>query len=255
MIPTSPATALIADDDESPREQLRAALSRSWPGLRVVAEAPDGIEAWDAWLVHEPRVVFLDLRMPGLTGLDVAQRIRARAHVVFVAAPGDHALEAIAAAAFDVLVKPIDDDRVSELVARLATRLDEPPADPAPLLERLIARQRAPAPLDVLQTGLGHEDRPVRVDDVVYFEADARYTRVVHQGGDAMLRLPLKQLLARLDPQCFWQVHRSLIVNRRCIAGAQRTDADHMVIMLRERPERLPVARAFQGLFETTPAR
>lgn len=248
MKPPSP-TALLADDEEAPREQLRAALARCWPELRIVAEAPDGAEAWDAWLVHEPRLVFLDVRMPGLTGLDVAQRIGSRSHVVFVTAHGDHALDAFAAGAVDYLLKPVDDEQLRRTVTQLQARLHEPPADLQALLAQLVARQRAPAPLDVLQAGIGRELQLIRLDEVVYFEADARYTRVVHDGGDALIRVPLKELLARLDPKRFWQIHRSVIVAARCIAGAVRIDEGQMVVTLRDRGERLPVSRPFQGLF------
>jgi len=253
--PSPAATALIADDEEPHRLRLRDALALHWPELRIVAESPDGAEAWDAWLAHEPRIAFVDVRMPGLTGLDVAQRIGARSHVVFLCATGDHALEAFVAGAVDHLLKPVDAARVGELVQGLKARLHEAPADPGPVLAQLVARQRAPAPLDVLQAGVGRETQLIRVDEVVYFEADARYTRVVHQGGDALLRVPLKELLARLDPRRFRQIHRSLVVNERCIEGALRTDADQMVITLHARPERLPVARVFQALFEPAPTR
>jgi DNA-binding LytR/AlgR family response regulator len=252
-------TALIADDEEAPREQLRAALQRAWPGLQIVAAAANGADAWDAFLEHEPALCFLDIRMPGFSGLEVAQRIGARAVVVFVTAYGDHAIAAFDAGAADYLMKPVDPARLAQTVQRLQQRLDAQragatPPDLAALLQQLAGQVRRPAPLQVLQASVGREVRLIRCDEVVYFESDSRYTRVVHEGpnsGDgALIRTPLKELLAQLDEGQFWQVHRSVIVNHRHIASAVRVDEGHMHLVLRGRPETLPVSRHFQGLFK-----
>ena len=269
----APITALIADDEEAPRAQLRLALQRAWPELQVVAEAVNGADAWDAWLEHEPQVCFLDIRMPGMNGIEVAQRIDGRTPVVFATAFGDHALAAFDAGAVDYLLKPVDAERLAQTVARLRDRLrdrqptgmptDSQPGAPADvaglksLLQQLALPQRR-APLSVLQASVGREVRLIRTDEVVYFESDSRYTRVVFdsaqatgQGqGDALIRTPLKELLSQLDEQLFWQVHRSVIVNHRCIASAVRVDEGQMHLTLRGRPERLPVSRHFQGLFK-----
>ncbi|MBX3638550.1 MAG: response regulator transcription factor, partial [Rubrivivax sp.] len=238
-----PPTALIADDEEAPREQLHAALQAAWPELRIVAAAANGVDAWDAFLEHEPDLAFLDIRMPGLSGIDVAQRIAGRAQVVFVSAFGDHALAAFDAGAVDYLLKPVDRERLAQAVQRLRARRAAA-ADTAhddavqALLARLAgeaaaaARRSAPA---VLQAAVGREVRLIRVEDVIYFEADARYTRVVHADGEALIRTPLKELLAQLDPQQFWQVHRSVIVNHRHIAAAVRVDEGQMHLTLRGR--------------------
>lgn len=247
---SSRCTALVADDEEAPRQQLLAALARRWPELDVVAEAVNGSDAWDAFLEHEPAVCFLDVRMPGLTGLEVAQRIRGRVHVVFVTAHGDHALEAFDAGAVDYLMKPVEDERLGRAVDRLQQRINQPPADLQGLIGTLLGGLRKPAPLDVIQAGVGREVKLIRVEDVVYFESDARYTRVVHAEGDALIRLPLKELLTQLDAERFWQIHRSVIVNQRCIASALRVDEGQMVVTLRGRSERLAVSRHFQGLFK-----
>jgi DNA-binding LytR/AlgR family response regulator len=249
---------LIADDEEAPRAQLRAALATVWPALDVVAEAGNGVDAWDAFLDREPAVCFLDIRMPGLTGIDVARRIAGRASVVFVSAFGDHALAAFDAGAVDYVLKPVEPVRLAQAVARVRQRLQAPvqPAAPAAaelqaLLERLSAPQRLQRPpLQVLQAAVGREVRLIRVDDVVYFESDARYTRVVHAGGEALIRTPLKELLAQLDEQRFWQVHRSVIVNHLHVAAAVRVDEGSMHLTLRGRPETLPVSRHFQPLFK-----
>jgi DNA-binding LytR/AlgR family response regulator len=250
-------TALIADDEEAPREQLRLALQQAWPALEVVAISVNGVDAWDAFLEHEPEVCFLDVRMPGLTGIEVAQRIGGRAQVVFVTAYGDHALAAFDAGAVDYVLKPVEVARLGQAVERVKARLASPAAAPVDLqrlLDRLVGQVRKPAPLEVLQAGVGKEVRLVRVDDVVYFESDTRYTRVVYTGdeGDAevLIRTPLKELLAQLDPARFWQVHRAVIVNHRHIAAAVRVDEGNMVLSLRGRAETLPVSRHFQGLFK-----
>lgn len=253
------ATALIADDEEAPRAQLLQALRTAWPELAVVATCVNGADAWDAYLEHEPQVCLLDVRMPGLTGVEVAQRIGGRAAVVFVTAHGDHALAAFDAGAVDYLLKPIEAERLAQTVRRLQARLaaaapPRPADDFQALLDRLASQVRRPAPLEVLQASVGKEVRLVRVDDVVYFESDARYTRVVYddQGGAAevVIRTPLKELLTQLDPARFWQVHRSVIVNQRRIASALRGDDGNMVLTLRGRSETLAVSRHFQGLFK-----
>ena len=244
-------TALIADDETAPRAHLLACLSRVWPDLKKI-EATDGGDAWDAFLEHEPDIAFLDVRMRGLTGIEVAQRIGGRAHIVFVSKPGDHAVAAFANGSADCVLKPVDDARLVPVIDRVRARLAQPggrPADLQGLLDRLAGQVRKPAPLEVLQTGAGHDAALVRVDDVVYFESDARYTRAVYQAGDVLIRTPLKDLLSQLDAKRFWQVNRSLIVNQQHIAGTQRQDDGHMVLALRGRAEKLPVSRHFQGLF------
>ena len=252
----NPLTALIADDEEAPRAQLRAALAKAWPELQVVADCVNGVDAWDAFLEHEPAVCFLDIRMPGLSGIEVAQRIDGRVPVVFVTAHGDHALAAFDAGAVDYVLKPVEPERLAQAIARVRARLaaPQPQAGLADLLATLASEMkggsRRPAPLEVIQAGVGKEVRLIRVDEVVYFESDARYTRVVHSGGEALIRTPLKELLAQLDAQRFWQVHRSIIVNHRHIASAVRVDEGNMHLTLRDRPERLPVSRHFQGLFK-----
>jgi DNA-binding LytR/AlgR family response regulator len=243
-------TGLIADDEEAPREQLKAALRARCPEVELVAECVNGADAWDAWLEHQPQVCFLDIRMPGLSGIDVARRIAGRTPVAFVTAYGDHAIEAFDAGAVDYLLKPVDADRVARMVERLRQRIvrAESPGLQS-VLETLSRRFARPAPLEVLQSSQGREVRMIRVDEVVYFESDARYTRVVHDGGEALIRTPLKELLVQLDDAVFWQIHRSVIVDHRRIAKAVRIDESHMEVILRDRPERLPVSRPFQGIF------
>jgi DNA-binding LytR/AlgR family response regulator len=249
----TPLTALIADDEEAPREQLRAALARLWPDLDIVAASTNGAEAWDDCLAHEPDIAFLDIRMPGLTGLEVARRLSALSKpplIVFVTAFDDHALAAFDAGAVDYVLKPVDDERLAQTLARLRPRLAQPVPDTS-ALQRLLASlpqpRQAPRPI---QASVGREVLLIPPEEVIYFEADQRYTRVVHQGGDALIRTPLRELLTQFDPEQFWQIHRSVLVNSRCIAKAIRVDEGTMVITLRGREERLPVSRQFQALFK-----
>jgi DNA-binding LytR/AlgR family response regulator len=248
---------LIADDEAAPREQLADALAEAWPEAHIVAQAEHGADAWDQWLEQQPEVCFLDIRMPGLTGIEVAQRIAGRTPVVFVTAYGDHALQAFEAGAIDYLVKPIDPARLAQTVARLKERL-QPAAAPldAQALQQLLqhlAPQRPAQPV-ALQASIGKEVRMIPLAEVLYFESDARYTRVVYQSGgaqqDALLRTPLKDLLVQLDPAQFTQVHRSVIVAQRVIASAVRDDEGGMQLRLRGSPDLLTVSRPFQHLFK-----
>jgi len=244
-------TALIADDEEAPRAQLALALREAWPGLSIIAEAVNGADAWDAFLEHEPQVCFLDVRMPGLSGIEVAQRIAGRGHVVFVTAHGDHAVSAFDTGAVDYVLKPIDAARLQQAVQRVQGRLHAAPVDLQRLLSQLAAPAlRRPPALEIIQAAVGREVRLIRAAEVVYFESDARYTRVVHAEGEALIRTPLKELLTQLDPAQFWQVHRSIIVNHHHIASALRVDENNMQLTLRGRPEKLPVSRHFQALFK-----
>lgn len=249
-------TALIADDEEGPREQLRAALQRLWPELEIVAASIHGVDAWDDFLQHEPDVCFLDIRMPGLTGIEVARRMAATAtppQVVFVTAFGDHALSAFDAGAVDYVMKPVDDTRLAQAIERVQGRLQRPQpaaagADLQALLKQLLPA--AAARPRMIQASLGREVKMIAPEDVIYFESDNRYTRVVYEGGEALIRTALKELLTQLDAEEFWQVHRSVLVNSRCIASAIRVDENSMVLTLKGREEKLPVSRQFQGLFK-----
>ncbi|MFC3147005.1 LytR/AlgR family response regulator transcription factor [Piscinibacterium candidicorallinum] len=256
-------TLLIADDEEAPREALATAIARLWPEAQIVAKAENGVDAWDSYLEHEPAVCFLDIRMPGLTGIDVARRIAATEHkaqVVFVTAFDDHALAAFEAGAVDYVMKPVDDARLSQAIARVKSRMVAPPADLQKLLGQLMTSGsldalggRRPAPPKFIQASVGKEVRMIAPEDVIFFEADSRYTRVVYGGtqpGEALIRTPLKELLAALDSDRFWQIHRSVIVNCHSIASAVRVDENTMHITLKSRSEKLPVSRQFQGLFK-----
>lgn len=244
---------LIADDEEGPREQMKAALARLWPQAQLVAAATNGVDAWDAVLEHEPDVAFLDIRMPGLTGLDVARRASQLAtppQVVFVTAFNDHALAAFDAGAIDYVLKPLDDARLQRAIDKLRARTTPAPAAPdlTQLLQSLLPpRATASRPI---QASVGKEIKLIQPDEVIFFESDTRYTRVVTADQEALIRTPLKELIATLDAEVFWQVHRSVLVNSRHIASAVRVDENNMVLTLKGRSEKLPVSRQFQGLFK-----
>jgi DNA-binding LytR/AlgR family response regulator len=248
-------TALIADDEDTARAQLRVAVGGAWPGLEVIAECSNGIDAWDAFLEQAPDVCLLDVRMPGLTGIEVARRIGARAHIVFLVTRGDHALDEFESREVDCILKPVDAERLARVLARTMARPALPagaPADLQPLLEELVARVRRAAPLEVVQTGVGKALRPVRVDEIAGFESDGRGTRVipVETGApELQTRTPVKELAAMLDPAVFWQVHRCAIVDHRRIAAAVRQPDGSLRLTLEGRPETLPVAPHFEPLF------
>jgi len=244
-------TAVIADDEQLMRANLRQMLAASWPELEIVAEAADGDEAVALCAQHKPDVAFLDIRMPGRTGLDAALEIGDYARVVFVTAYEQHALAAFDAGAVDYLLKPIDAERLDQAVERIKKNLDKPPED----LEGLLADlRRTIKPADArymrwVKASVGRELRLLSIDDVVYFQSDTKYTRVVLAQTEALIRTPLKELLAELDPEKFWQIHRGTLVNVAAIASVSRDGPEKQSVHLRGRPEKLQVSRQFFHLF------
>ena len=249
-------TAVIAEDEALLREALVAQLAAAWPALRIVAACEDGAGALEALAGHQPDVAFLDIRMPGATGLEIAaalETLSPRTRVVFVTAYDQHAVDAFERGAVDYLLKPVTAERLQATVRRLqalpAGGLDA--AALAGLARALAGRPAADAPerLTWLTASAGRETRLVFVEDVLYFRADNKYTCVVTAEGEALLRTPLVELLPRLDPARFRQVHRSTIVNLHAVAGVQRDDAGRGVLRLRGRPETLLVSQACMALF------
>ncbi len=242
---------LVAEDEPLMRERLLGMLPVAWPDAEVVAVAENGNDAWDAFLEHEPQVVFLDIRMPGMSGLEVAGRIGKLAHVVFVTAYDQYAVDAFDAGAIDYLLKPVQPGRLDRAVARLREKLDGRPADLGDVLRQLKAQ--APEPktekLKWLKASVGKQIRLIDVDEVLFFQADTKYTRVVLAGSEALVRIPLKDLLSGLDGERFWQIHRGTLVNVNAIAAAEKIDAERMQVLLRGSDEKLPVSRSFTHLF------
>jgi DNA-binding LytR/AlgR family response regulator len=242
------STALIAEDEPLLRRQLREALVTLWPELVIVAECEDGVQALDAVARHSPDVAFLDIRMPGLTGLDVARQIRGRCHVVFITAYDEHAIAAFESGAVDYVLKPVQPARLATTIERLKLRLLAPPSDLQHLLARLVPAA-AKGYLNWVQATTGNKLRLITVDEILAFQADAKYTNVLTRDGDALIRKPIKELAEELDPALFWQVHRSTIINIRSIDVVQRHDDGRMDVLLAGRKERLAVSRTYQHRF------
>ena len=239
---------LVADDEPLLRAELVEALERLWPEADV-AVAQDGIEALRLGREWMPDVAFLDIRMPGLDGLEVARVFGARAHVVFVTAYGEHALAAFDEGAVDYVVKPIALERLARAVERVRTRLASPPPDLTHLAHLASRLRPAPKTPAWLQATVGNTIHFIDLADVVYFCADAKYTRVVTDGLEAHIRLSLKELADSLDPAAFWQIHRGYMVAVRRIATAARAEDGALWVHLRGHKARLPVSQRFQHLF------
>ncbi|WP_432723436.1 LytTR family DNA-binding domain-containing protein [Jeongeupia wiesaeckerbachi] len=244
------STALIADDEPLLAANLAERLSALWPALDIVAIAANGLEAVAALNAHRPDFAFLDIRMPGLTGLQVAQAAR-DTRVVFVTAYDEYALNAFEHAAIDYLLKPVGDARLAQCVSRLQRETERPgnqAADLAAVLAQLQAGAAAPA-LAWLSVGLGDTTRLIALDEVVYFEANNKYTDVVTATERHLIRTPLKDLLPQLDPQRFAQVHRAIIVNLGAVARIHRDLLGRQQIHLKQRTDVLPLSRSFAGRF------
>lgn len=245
-------TALIAEDEPLMRERLKEKLAETWPELEVVAEASDGDEALALFDVHAPTIAFLDIRMPGRTGLDVAAAIGGDCHIVFITAYDQYALAAFEAGAVDYLLKPVETDRLAQTVERVKRKLDAAPADLSALVAQLRGAIHAPPAqrLRWIKAAVGKQIRLIAVADVLYFQSDTKYTRVVLAQSEALIRTPLKDLLSGLDPDRFWQVHRSTVVNLDHVAGVLREDAERQFVLLKNRPEKLAISRQFTHLFK-----
>jgi DNA-binding LytR/AlgR family response regulator len=260
------ATALIAEDEPLLADALAADLQRLWPQLRIVARAGDGESALAQALALQPDVCFLDIRMPGMDGLEAAQALaedwpadRAYPLVVFVTAYDQYALQAFERAAVDYLLKPVDGERLARCVERLQGALAKREA-PAVALQQAVDQLRSlvggsssagAAPrLEVVQAGVGNTVHVVPVDDVLYFEAADKYVRVITAEREHLIRTSLRELLPQLDPQRFWQVHRGTVVQARCIAAATRDEAGKVSLTLRGRPEKVAVSRIYAHRFK-----
>ena len=244
-------TALIAEDEPLMRERLKEKLAEAWPELEIVAEASDGLAAIEAFEAHRPQIAFLDIRMPGRTGLDVAAAIGDECHIVFITAYDEYALKAFDAGAVDYLLKPVESDRLAAAVVRIRRKLATPPADMSALVAELRASIKSDVPrMKWIKAAVGKQVKLIAVGDVAYFQADAKYTRVVIDGGEALIRTPLKELLAELDPEKFWQIHRGTIVNVDAVTGVLREDAERQFVLLKGRQEKLPISRQFTHLFK-----
>ncbi len=250
---------VVAEDEELLRTSLLLQLGEVWPGLRIVAECEDGASALEAIAEHKPDVAFLDIRMPGLTGIEVAaalSEVSPRTQIVFVTAYDQYAIDAFEQGAVDYLLKPVARDRLQATVQRLQARVAAGRPDPATLealLQHLAKRPAEPEaapPLAWITANSGRETKLIMLDEVAYFRADSKYTVVVTAEGEALLRTPLKELLEALDPRQFRQVHRSTIVNLKAVASVVRDDSGKGTLRLKGRSETLPVSVPFMALFK-----
>ncbi len=247
---------LIAEDEDMMRERLISQLKQCYPQAQIVAIAENGNDAWDLWLEHEPDVVFLDIQMPGLSGLAVAERIRGRSHIVFVTAYDQHALQAFEHAALDYLLKPVTLERLEQTVKRLVNRVANAAKTPAIIPEQQSAAltsientQQSKSKPKWLRASVGKQIRLIHLNDILFLQSDTKYTRVVTKDGEAYIRTALKDLIELLDPEIFWQIHRGTVVNAHAIESAERIDNERLEVSIKHSTERLPVSRSFAYLF------
>jgi len=246
-------SAVLIEDEALPRQRLREGLAETWPQLQLVGEAADGDSGLALVLDRRPDIVFVDIRLPGLDGLALADRIKGLAHVVFVTAYDAHAVDAFEQGAVDYLLKPLSTERLRETVEQW------PPPEVARWLQQWtppVVHGRAPAsagaprePLRWLQASRGDQLHLVMIADVSHFRSDSKYTCAVTREGEFLLRLSLRELLAQLDPQQFWQIHRAVVVNLEQVARVERKLAG-MDVLLRDGVTRLPVSQTFQPRFK-----
>ena len=239
--------AIIAEDEPLLREELAELLTALWPELDIVAQTGDGIATLQALDRHAPDVLFLDINMPGASGLDVARHASGRSHIVFVTAYDQYTLAAFEQGAADYLLKPLQAARLATTVGRLKERIGRPAPALEGLLRELGGSQRGF--LRWINASQGQTVRVITVDDVCYFQADSKYTRVVTAEGEALIRKPIKELCDELDPSSFWQIHRSTIVNVQAIAGVVRDLRGRTQVRLKRRPELLSVSDAYTQRF------
>jgi DNA-binding LytR/AlgR family response regulator len=254
-------SAIIADDEEHLRAHLRAKLALMWPELKIVAEAQNGLEAEAAILGHRPDVAFLDIKMPGLTGLQVAQRLEGHSRYVFVTAFDQYALEAFEREAVDFLVKPVADERLERTVKRLRAALAQasPPPDLQSLLETLVAKANAgsgttqlgdPGRLRWFKASRGDTTVHIPVQEVHYIQSDDKYAVIYTADGEHLVRMAIAEIVGALDPEQFWQIHRSIIVNTNFVAATRRDENARLLVRLHGRKTELPVSRAWMHLFK-----
>jgi len=245
-------TALVADDEPPLARQLAARLERLWPGLQIVAIANNGIEAAERIAALQPDLAFLDIRMPGMSGIEVAEGIECRTRVVFVTAFDSHAIEAFEQAALDYVLKPVSDERLARTVTRLqqATARGDDDERLLAAIERLRPAAEPAPRLHWIRASSGGLTHQIAIDEVMYFESDEKYTLVFTPGAEHLIRTPIAELLPQLDPARFWQIHRSAVVNLAFVAGTRRDDASRLYVRLRDSGRELPVSRAYVHRFK-----
>lgn len=241
--------ALLADDEPHLAADLQRRLQRLWPELAIAAVVHDGLAASAGLTAIKPDIAFLDIRMPGKSGLAVAADAPSHCRIVFVTAYDEHAVQAFEQAAVDYLLKPVSDERLARCVERLKQQAPAVPDELLVRLHRLLAAPAAPEPLRWLRAQVGQSVRLVAVDDVCYLQSADKYTLLLTRDAELLLRTPLKELIPRLDPQQFWQVHRGTVVNVRQIVSAHHELSGKVSLTLRELPARIAVSRSYAHLF------
>ncbi|MFZ6689760.1 LytR/AlgR family response regulator transcription factor [Undibacterium sp. SXout11W] len=247
-------TAIIAEDEDLPRKELRRMLAELWPELKIVAECEHGAEALEAIHEHQPDIAFLDIRMPGMTGLDVAHAVKGRCHAVFTTAYDSYAIDAFAAGAVDYLLKPILQARLIEAIERLKTRIaskqDAP--DISQLMSALDKRLRSNASERIrwVSASVGDTIKMFAIDKILFFTSDEKYTRVVCASDEAHVRKPLKEIMDGLDTEQFWQIHRSVVVRADAISKAHRDEMGRYTVELHGSNEKLKVSQAYAWRFK-----
>ena len=249
-------TAIIADDERLMREQLRARLTEVWPELQVLAEAKNGEEAVAAVHDHRPDLAFLDIRMPGMTGIEAARHIGDACHVVFITAYNEYAVDAFEHGAIDYVLKPAEPERLAITVARLKQRLGSKPSDLGALLALLTTKLESAGGaaqrnrLQWIQASVGQQLRLIPTAEILFFTSDEKYTRVQTESFEALIRKPIKELIDELDPEQFWQIHRGTIVNAKAIAGVTRDFRGRQLVLIKGHTEKLEVSRNYTHLFK-----
>ena len=248
-------TAIIADDERLMRDQLRARLTQVWPELTILGEAKNGEEAISLVNDLKPDFAFLDIRMPAKTGLEAAREIGTAAHIVFITAYDQYAVEAFDQGAVDYVLKPADTERLGKTVERLKQRLSseaEPP-DMSNMLAQLAKQlgiSAKPNYLQWIQASIGQELRLIPVEEILFFKSDEKYTCVQTATYEALIRKPVRDLAEELDPNLFWQIHRSTLVNSKAIAGVVRDMRGRHLVQIKDSNEKLEVSRSFVHLFK-----
>jgi DNA-binding LytR/AlgR family response regulator len=241
-------TALIVEDEPLLAAELREELGRLWPELVLLEPVHDGVAALREIDARRPDVLFLDIQMPGLTGLEVARVAGGRSHVVFITAFDQYAVQAFEQGAVDYLLKPIETARLAQALGRVRARLVQPPADLSALIEQL--QRPSGEKLQWITVLQGRDIQFIAVDDVCYFRADNKYIAVVTAAGESLITTPLKELVARLDPAVFWQVHRGVVVNMHAVQSVRRSITGQLDLKLKSRTETLRVSAGYAHLFK-----
>ena len=245
--------ALIADDEPHLAENLRDRLRALWPALEILPLAANGLEALRAVTEDEPDVAFLDIRMPGLTGIELARRIDTRTHIVFITAFDQYAVEAFDREVVDYLLKPVTDERLARCVERLKKKVDT--EEKPPPLDEMLARLARAIPgaagkLRWIRASKGELVHQIPVDDVLYFQASDKYTCVMTREGESLIRIPLAELAAQLDAEVFWQIHRGTVVNMNEVAATRRDLGGRVFVKMKDGRTELAVSRAYAHLFK-----